>query len=69
MLDVAKNIAIPAKVSFVADTAQFTPKSVETESERQKMMFRVKAKIDPELLQKYIQQVKTGLPGVAYIKN
>ena len=68
VLDVAKNIAIPAKVSFVADTAQFTPKSVETESERQKMMFRVKAKIDPELLQKYIQQVKTGLPGVAYIK-
>lgn len=68
VLDVAKNIAIPAKVSFVADTAQFTPKSVETESERQKLMFRVKARVDPNLLQKYITQVKTGLPGVAYIK-
>lgn len=68
VLDAAKNVVIPAKVSFVADTAQFTPKSVETESERQKLMFRVKAKIDPTLLNKYIEQVKTGLPGVAYIK-
>lgn len=68
VLDAAKNLVIPAKVSFVADTAQFTPKSVETESERQKLMFRVKAKIDPQLLLNHIQQVKTGLPGVAYIK-
>ncbi|GAA5184399.1 HlyD family efflux transporter periplasmic adaptor subunit [Acinetobacter kookii] len=68
VLDAAKNVVIPARVSFVADTAQFTPKTVETESERQKLMFRIKAKIDPILLQKYIQQVKTGLPGVAYIK-
>jgi HlyD family secretion protein len=67
-LDAAKNVVIPAKVSFVADTAQFTPKSVETESERQKLMFRVKAKIDPALLKNNIEQVKTGLPGVAYIK-
>ncbi len=68
VLDAAKNVVISAKVSFVADTAQFTPKTVETESERQKLMFRIKAKIDPVLLQKHIQQVKTGLPGVAYIK-
>lgn len=68
VLDAAKNVVIPARVSFVADTAQFTPKTVETESERQKLMFRVKAKIDPALLQKHIKQVKTGLPGVAYIK-
>lgn len=68
VLDAAKNVVIPAKVSFVADTAQFTPKTVETESERQKLMFRIKAKVDPTLLQKHIQQVKTGLPGVAYIK-
>ena len=59
---------IPAKVSYVADTAQFTPKSVETQSERQKLMFRVKAKIDPTLLNKNITQVKTGLPGMAYLK-
>ena len=68
LLDAIPEVYIPAKVSFVADTAQFTPKSVETESERQKLMFRVKAKIDSAVLQKNIEQVKTGLPGVAYIK-
>ncbi|SPL72100.1 HlyD family secretion protein [Acinetobacter stercoris] len=68
VLDVAPDIVIPAKVSYVADTAQFTPKTVETESERQKLMFKVKAKIDPDLLNKYITQVKTGLPGVAWIR-
>ncbi|SCD23771.1 MULTISPECIES: HlyD family secretion protein [Brucella] len=68
VLDAAPQYVIPAKVSFVADVAQFTPKTVETEEERQKLMFRVKAKIPQNLLQKYIQQVKTGLPGVAYVK-
>ena len=31
-------------------------------------MFRVKAQISPELLHEHLQQVKTGLPGVAWIK-
>lgn len=68
ILDVAPGHVIPAQVSFVASTAQFTPKTVETESERQKLMFRVRARIAPELLQKYITQVKTGLPGEAWLK-
>ncbi len=68
ILDAAPQYVIPAKVSFVASTAQFTPKTVETASERQKLMFRIKAQIDPQLLQKHLQQVKTGLPGVAWIK-
>ena len=68
VLDAAPQYVIPAKATFVADVAQFTPKTVETEEERQKLMFRVKAHISPELLKKYIQQVKTGLPGVAYIR-
>ncbi len=68
VLDAAPGTAIPARVSHIADTAQFTPKTVETESERQKLMFKVKARIDPNLLNKYIKQVKTGLPGVAWIK-
>ena len=66
ILDAAPQYVIPAAVSFVASTAQFTPKTVETASERQKLMFRVKAQISPELL--HLQQVKTGLPGVAWIK-
>lgn len=68
ILDAAPQYVIPTKVSFVASTAQFTPKTVETASERQKLMFRVKAQIDPELLQKHLQLVKTGLPGMAWIK-
>lgn len=68
ILDAAPDSVIPAKVSFVASVAQFTPKTVETASERQKLMFKVKAKISPELLEKNIKMVKTGLPGVAWIK-
>lgn len=68
VLDAAPQYVIPAKVSFVASTAQFTPKTVETASERQKLMFRVKAQIDRELLRKHLTLVKTGLPGVAWVK-
>lgn len=68
VLDAAPQYIIPARVSFVASTAQFTPKTVETASERQKLMFRVKGQIDRELLQKHLRQVKTGLPGVAWVK-
>ncbi len=68
VLDAAPGTIIPATVSFVADVAQFTPKTVETLEERQKLMFRVKGRIAPELLRKYIQQVKTGLPGMAYVR-
>ncbi len=68
VLDAAPDYVVPAKVSFVADVAQFTPKTVETQSERQKLMFRVKARIDPDLLRRNIRQVKTGLPGRAYVR-
>jgi HlyD family secretion protein len=68
VIDAAPQYVIPAKVSFVASVAQFTPKTVETANEREKLMFRVKARIDPELLQKHLAQVKTGVPGMAYLR-
>jgi HlyD family secretion protein len=68
IFDAAPQYVIPANVSFVADSAQFTPKTVETASEREKLMFRVKAHIAPELLKKHIRTVKTGLPGMAYVR-
>lgn len=68
VLDAAPQYTIPAKLSFVSSTAQFTPKTVETASERQKLMFRVKAQFDRALLQKHLTHVKTGLPGVAWLK-
>ncbi|MBR2439816.1 MAG: efflux RND transporter periplasmic adaptor subunit [Lentisphaeria bacterium] len=68
ILDAIPDVPIPAKVSFVANVAQFTPKTVETKIERQKLMFRIKAKINPELLKQYLDYVKTGLPGVAWVR-
>ena len=68
VLDAAPEYVIPAKVSFVADVAQFTPKMVETAEERQKLVFRVKARIAPDLLRQHLHQVKTGLPGMAYLR-
>ena len=68
ILDAASQYVISAKVSYVASTAQFTPKTVETASERQKLMFRVKAQISHELLLKHLKVVKTGLPGMAWLK-
>jgi HlyD family secretion protein len=68
VLDAAPQFVIPAKVTFVADVAQFTPKTVETAEERQKLTFRVKAHIPAELLKKHVRDVKTGLPGMAYVQ-
>ncbi|HEY0315839.1 MAG TPA: HlyD family efflux transporter periplasmic adaptor subunit [Sphingomonas sp.] len=68
ILDTAPDRVIPARISFVADVAQFTPKTVETKDERQKLMFRVKARIAPALLARYRAQVKSGIPGMAYVR-
>lgn len=68
VLDAMPDYPVPATVSYVASTAQFTPKTVETAAEREKMMFRIEVKIDPELLKEVIDYVKTGLPGEAWVK-
>ena len=68
VLDAAPHLVIPAAVSFVAPRSQFTPKEVETRTEREKLMFRVKVRIDPDLLARHLEKVKTGVPGVAYVR-
>ena len=60
---------IPATISFVATDAQFTPKSVETEEERQKLMFRVKLQGEPKVLDKYHRFVKTGVRGLGFVRT
>ena len=62
------DFAIPATVSFVSPESQFTPKQVETQSERDKLMFRVKVRIPQELVLSHIEEVKTGVRGVAFIQ-
>ena len=49
-LDPDPAAVFPAKVTFVATKAQFTPKTVETAEEREKLMFRVKLSAPPDLL-------------------
>ena len=62
------DFAIPATVSFVSPESQFTPKQVETPSEREKLMFRVKVRVPQDLVMKHIERVKTGVRGVAYVR-
>lgn len=66
--DIMSDLSIPATVVFVSPQAQFTPKQVETRSERESLMFRVRVRIPPELVLARIDQVKTGVRGVAWVR-
>lgn len=65
VLDAYPSHVIPANVVFIASQAQFTPKTVETRVEREKLMFRVRVRVDPDRLKGHEGIVRTGLPGVA----
>ena len=69
VLDAYPNHVIPARVVFVASQAQFTPKTVETKAERDKLMFRIRVRIDPERLKGREAIVRSGLPGMAYVRT
>jgi HlyD family secretion protein len=68
VLDSAPEYVVPATVTFVAGDAQFTPKYVETANEREKLMYRIKLHIDPQILETYRGYVKAGMTGNAYVK-
>jgi HlyD family secretion protein len=68
VLDAYPTHVIPAKVVFVASQAQFTPKTVETKDEREKLTFRIRVRIDPDRLKGRAEMVRSGLPGVAYVR-
>lgn len=69
ILDPAPDYVIPAKVTFVAADAQFTPKTVETKEEREKLMFRGKLQLDAEVLKQYSRRVKTGVRGIGIVRT
>ena len=60
--------AVPARVSFVAERAQFTPREVETRNEREKLMFRVKLQLDSEWLAAHPDVIKPGMPAVGWLR-
>ena len=68
VVDAMPDVAIPASISFVAPQAQFTPKQVETIAERESLMFRIRVRIPPEMIEKRMAQVKTGVRGVAWVR-
>jgi HlyD family secretion protein len=69
ILDPVPDYIIPAKVSFVAADAQFTPKTVETKDERTKLTFRIKLQVDPTVLQTFYKKVKTGIRGMGFVRT
>ena len=69
ILDPVPQYVVPASVSFVAADAQFTPKTVETKDEREKLMFRVKLQLDAEVLKQYSRRVKTGVRGLGVVRT
>jgi HlyD family secretion protein len=68
VLDAAPEYPIRASVSFVSPQAQFTPKSVETAEERHNLTFRVKLQLDAKRLRQFEPYVKTGIPGMGYVR-
>ena len=67
-IDALPDRAVAGFVSFVSPEAQFTPKQVETKSEREKLMFRVKIRVPEKTVETYIDRIKTGIRGVGYVK-
>lgn len=63
-LDAYPDKSFPATVTFIAENAEFTPKEVETQKERQKLVFRVKLSLDNNLN----REAKPGMPGDGYIE-
>jgi HlyD family secretion protein len=68
VLDAYPQNPIPAYVSYLASEAQFTPKAVETQTERDALMFRVTVRVDSQFLHAREQAVRSGLPGVGYVR-
>lgn len=68
-LDAMPGLALRASVSFIDPEAQFTPKSVETRSERERLMFRVKLRVANEAVAGLENRAWIGLRGTAYLKT
>jgi len=50
------------EISFISNQAEFTPKFIQTQEERVKLVYRIKVKVDNSSL-----ELKPGMPADAYI--
>lgn len=69
LMDTRDRQASLQKAAALVQQAQFTPNDVETKDERDKLMFRVRLRVDPALLKTRADRVRTGLPGVGYVRT
>jgi len=68
VMDAYPDYVFPGSVSFVAPESQFTPKTVEVQSEREQLYFRVKLQKPPGVLKGMEEAIKSGLRAVAYVR-
>ncbi len=68
VVDAYPEFVFPATISFVAPESQFTPKTVEVQSEREQLYFRVKLQKPPGVLKGMEEAIKSGLRAVAYVR-
>ena len=69
VLDPIPDLVLPARVSFISPQSQFTPKNVETEQQREELVFRVKLAVPRDLLERYEAQIKSGVRGIGFVRT
>lgn len=69
VLDAVPISPLRASITFIDPEAQFTPKAVETKTERERLMFRVKLRIAKSDVAAMENKAWVGLRGSAYLKT
>ena len=62
------NTSFPPR-SVLSRLMRSSPQDVEIADERQKLMFRVKLRVDARVLKEYSRKVKTGVRGVGIVRT
>ncbi len=68
-LDALPEVVVPAKVSYVASSAQFTPKHVETTDEREMMVYKVRLTLSSTALSSMPGMIKPGMTAVGFVRT
>ncbi|WP_460272371.1 HlyD family secretion protein [Celeribacter sp. ULVN23_4] len=69
ILDPMSDYVVPATITFISPQSQFTPKNVETQEQREELVFRVKLSVPRALLAKYESLIKSGVRGIGFVRT
>ncbi len=67
-MDAKPDTWVAARVTLISPEAEFTPKSVETSSERSNLVFRARIGVTPEALAQN-PWLKSGMPGLGWLRT